>query len=46
MSRKSSVRALKDAGLLDSTDGAFDKQWMHRSGERDFGLRIDEQLGQ
>jgi hypothetical protein len=42
--RRSYVRALKVAGLLGSSDGAFSK-WMHRFGERDIGLYIDEQLG-
>jgi hypothetical protein len=44
--RKPYVRTLKVAGSLDSTsnDGAFD-QWMHRFGQRDVGLCIDEHLG-
>ena len=44
--RQSHARALKAAGLLDSTsqDGVFSK-WMHRFGEHDIGSHIDEQLG-
>jgi hypothetical protein len=44
-SRKSYVRTLKAAGLLDSTetDGDYAK-WMHRFGQRDIGLHIDEHL--
>jgi hypothetical protein len=39
------VRALKAAGdYCVSNDGAF-SMWMHRFGEHDIGLHIDEQLG-
>jgi hypothetical protein len=43
---KSYVRTLRAAGLLDktSTDGAFDK-WIHRFGQHDMGLHIEENLG-
>ncbi len=46
--RKSYVRTLRAAGLLDKTSkdsaGAYAK-WMHRFGEHDSGRHIDEQLG-
>jgi hypothetical protein len=44
--RKSYVRTLRGAGLLEkpSTDGAYGK-WIHRFGQHDIGLHIDENLG-
>jgi hypothetical protein len=46
--RSSYVRTLRAAGLLDKTSkdsgGAYHK-WMHRFGQRDIGLHIDENLG-
>jgi hypothetical protein len=44
--RKSYVRTLRAAGLLDKTsrDGTYDK-WIHRFGQHDIGLHIDENLG-
>jgi hypothetical protein len=46
--RSSYVRTLRAAGLLDKTSkdsaGAYAK-WMHRFGQRDIGLHIDESLG-
>jgi hypothetical protein len=48
--RTSYVRTLRAAGLLDktSTDGAdgANGKWMHRFGQHDIGLHIDENLGQ
>jgi hypothetical protein len=44
--RKSYVRTLRAAGLLDktSTNGAYGK-WIHWFGQHDIGLHIDENLG-
>jgi hypothetical protein len=46
--RKSYVRTLRAAGLPDKTSsddaGAYDK-WIHRFGQHDIGLHIDESLG-
>jgi hypothetical protein len=44
--KKSFVRTLRAAGLLDKTsyDGAYGK-WIHRFGQHDIGLHIDENLG-
>jgi hypothetical protein len=45
--RRSYVRTLRPAGLLDKTSsdsaGAYDK-WIHRFGQHDIGLHIDENL--
>ena len=46
--RKSYVRTLRAAGLLDKTSkdsaSAYAK-WIHRFGQHDIGLHIDENLG-
>jgi hypothetical protein len=44
--KKSYGRTLRAAGLLDKTsyDGAYGK-WIHRFGQHDIGLHIDENLG-
>jgi hypothetical protein len=46
LTRKTYVRTLKAAGLLDktSTDGAYGK-WTHRFGQHDIGIHFDENLG-